>query len=275
MSRRRERRTFRGVLVGRETEQKRIETLLQRAREGRGSALVVRGEAGIGKTALLDQAAGLDDDVCILRALGVEAEAELPFAALHELLRPILQLLDELPEPQATALKAALALAPTEGVDRLSVYAGTLSLLAAAAEEQTLLCVVDDAHWLDQASAEALAFAARRIDNEAVVMLLGVRDPAETTFASPGIAELRVGGLTRDEARALLAAAAPTLPAFAGEHIIDLSRGNPLALLEFGVARAEAGGAEVDGPLPVGKASSGASSSAHRASRRVPAGRCY
>ena len=239
--------------MGREAEQKRIETLLQRAREGRGSALVVRGEAGIGKTALLDQAVGLADDVCVLRALGVEAEAELPFAALHELVRPILRLLDELPEPQATALKAALALAPADGVDRFSVYAATLSLLAAAAEERTLLCVVDDAHWLDQASAEALAFAARRIDNEAVLMLFGARDPAETTFASPGIAELRVGGLTRDEARALLAAAAPTLPAFAVEHIIDLSRGNPLALLEFGVARAEAGGAEVDGPLQVGE----------------------
>ena len=241
------------MLVGREAEQKRIEALLRRAREGRGAALVLRGEAGIGKTALLDQVVGLDDDLCVLRALGVEAEAELPFAALHELLQPILRLLDELPEPQATALKAALALAPADGVDRFSIYAGTLSLLAAAAEEQTLLCLVDDAHWLDQASAEALAFAARRIDHEAVLMLFGARDPAETIFASPGIAELRVGGLTPDEAKALLATAAPMLPVFAVKHIVDLSRGNPLALLEFGVTRAEAGGAEVAGPPQVGK----------------------
>ena len=136
------------VLIGREEEQKLIETLLQQAREGRGGALVLRGEAGIGKTALLERAAARAEDVYILRALGVEAEAELPFSALHELLRPILQLVEELPVPQAAALKAAFALAPTERVDRFSVYAATLSLLAAAAERRTVLGLVDDAQWL-------------------------------------------------------------------------------------------------------------------------------
>jgi DNA-binding CsgD family transcriptional regulator len=240
-----------GVLVGRETEQTQIETLLQQARAGQGSALVLRGEAGIGKTALLEQAAERADGICVLRALGVEAEAELPFSALHELLLPILQLLDELPEPQAVALKSAFALAPTARVDRFSVYAATLSLLAAAAEDKTVLCLVDDAQWLDQASAEALAFAARRIGNEAMLMLFGARDPAGTTFASPGIREVRLGGLTPSESRALLEAAAPTLPEAAGTHVIDISRGNPLALLEFGAAGAESGEAEDVGPLPI------------------------
>jgi DNA-binding CsgD family transcriptional regulator len=239
------------VLIGREEEQNLIETRLQQAREGRGGALVLRGEAGIGKTALLEQVAAGAEDICILRALGVEAEAELPFSALHELLRPVLQLLDELPEPQAAALKAAFALAPTERVDRFSIYAATLSLLAAAAEEQTVLCLVDDAQWLDQASAEALAFASRRLDNEALLMLFSAREPAETTFASPGIPELRVGGLTAAEARALLATAAPDLPAMTGEHIIGISLGNPLALLEFSVAGGEAVEADLVGPHPV------------------------
>jgi DNA-binding CsgD family transcriptional regulator len=241
------------VLVGREAEQQRIETLLQGTRAGRGGALVLRGEAGIGKTALLEYAVAQAEGLRELRALGVEAEAELPFSALHELLRPTLGLLDELPEPQATALRAALALASADRVDRFSIYAATLGLLAAAAEEQPLLCVVDDAHWLDDASAEALVFAARRIGDEAVLMLFAARDPAGTTFESSGISELRIGGLKPDEARAVLATAAPMLPAPAGEHVIDVSRGNPLALLEFGVAAAEAGPADAVDPLPVGE----------------------
>ena len=252
LSRRLWQRSF-GACWSAEAEQKQIETLLHQAREGRGGALILRGEAGIGKTALLEHAEARGEGLCVLRALGVEAEAELPFSGLHELLRPILQLLDELPEPQAGALKAALALAPTDGVDRFSIYAATLSLLAAAAEQHTVLCVVDDAQWLDQASAEALAFASRRIDNEAVAMLFSSRDPAESTFVAPGIPELRVGGLSPAEARGLLASAAPTLPAEAGRHIIDISRGNPLALLEFGAAGAEAGGAEAVETLPVGE----------------------
>ena len=241
------------MLVGREAEQQRIETLLQRAREGRGGALVLRGEAGIGKTALLELAVAHADGLRVLRALGVEAEAELPFSALHELFRPILRLLDELPEPQSAALRAALALAPAARVDRFSIYAATLGLLAAAAEEQPLLCIVDDAHWLDDASAEALVFAARRIGDEAVLVLFAARDPTGTTFASSGITELRIGGLKPGEARAVLATAAPKLRGPAGEHVIDVSRGNPLALLEFGVAAAEAGSGDAVDPLPVGE----------------------
>jgi hypothetical protein len=241
------------VLVGRTAELEQIERLLGDARAGQGGALVLRGEAGIGKTALLEQAASRAEGISILRALGVEAEAELPYSALHEVLRPILHLVDELPEPQTVALKAAFALAPTERVDRFSIYMATLSLLAAAAYEEAVLCLVDDAQWLDQASAEALAFAARRIHDEAMLMLFGARDPAETSFASPGIPELRLGGLTPAEAKALLETAAPTLPERAGEHVIDISRGNPLALLEFGATGAEAWAAGDVGPLPVGE----------------------
>jgi DNA-binding CsgD family transcriptional regulator len=240
------------MLVGRETEQAQIERLLADARGGRGRALVLRGEAGMGKTTLLEHAVEAAKDFRKLHALGVESEAELPFAALHELLRPVLDLLDELPPPQANAIKAALALEQIENPDRFSAYAATLGLLSAAAADKPLLCVVDDAHWLDQASAEALVFAARRLDYDSVAMLFAVRDPAPASFSSPGLAELRLPGLTADQAKTLLAAAAPALPPAALDRLVEAAAGNPLALLEFAPGMATSTASE--GPLPVSEA---------------------
>jgi DNA-binding CsgD family transcriptional regulator len=240
------------MLVGRESEQEQIERLLADAREGRGRALVLRGEAGVGKTALLQHAVEAATGFRELHALGVESEAELPFAALDELVRPVLDLLDELPQPQANAMKAALALAQIENADRFSAYAAALGLLSAAAAHQPVLCVVDDAHWLDQASAEALVFAARRLDYDAVAMLFAVRDPASACFSAPGLAELRLGGLTADQAKTLLATTAPPLTRAALDRVVEAAGGNPLALLEFAPGMATSPASE--GPLPVSEA---------------------
>jgi DNA-binding CsgD family transcriptional regulator len=233
LCRSRPRRTFLIVLVGREAEAAQIERLLATAANGQGGALVLRGEAGVGKTALLQQAVETAGGFRVLRALGVESEAELAFAGLHELVGPVVELIEDLPEPQANAIEAALALDRTSNADPFSVYVATLGLLAATASEAPLLCVVDDAHWLDQASAEALGFAARRIGHDPVVMLLATRDPAPSPFSLPGLKELRLGGLKVEEAQALLAARAPSLLPSVVERVMDAAAGNPLALLEF------------------------------------------
>ena len=240
------------MLVGRKVERAEIERLLKQAREGRGGALVVRGEAGIGKTTLLDHAVETAGGFRVLRALSVESEAELPFAGLHELVQPIVQLIDELAEPQVKALKTALALAPRAHVDRFATYAATLGLLAAAGNEQPLLCVVDDSHWLDQASAEALLFAARRVEHDPVALLLAAREPGAAVFATPGLAELRLHGLQREEAKALLAAREPSLLPALVERLVETAAGNPLALLEFAAGGAD--GEDIGEPLPVGEA---------------------
>ncbi|TMK79736.1 MAG: helix-turn-helix transcriptional regulator [Actinobacteria bacterium] len=240
------------MLVGRDEEQAQIERLLEHAREGRGGSLVVRGEAGIGKTALLEDVVQATAGFRTLHALGVESEAELSFAGLHELVQPIVYLVDELPRPQAKALKAALALGPGTAVDPFAAYAGTLGLLAAAAAEQPLLCVVDDVHWLDQSSAEALVFAARRLEHDPVAILLAAREPGATAFATPGLPELRLEGLQSDEAKALLSARAPPLLPAVIERLVEAAGGNPLALLAFAPGEAEI--KEIGEPLPVGKA---------------------
>jgi DNA-binding CsgD family transcriptional regulator len=240
------------MLVGRQAEKQQLRRLLERARDGSGSAVVLRGEAGIGKTALLQDAAATAEGFLVLHALGVESEAELAFAALHELLLPVLDRLGDLPPPQATALRAALALEKGDRPDRFAAYAGTLGLLAAAAAERPLLCVVDDGHWLDQASAEALIFAARRIEHDAVAMLFAVRDPDVAAFAAPGLAELRLGGLSAGEAKGLLAARSPSLAPAAVDRVVEVSGGNPLALLEF--APRALGNAELEAPLRVDEA---------------------
>src|SRR4051812_18517555 len=164
------------MLRGRERERAHIEALLGNAREGRSGTLVLRGDAGIGKSALLADAVGDADGMRVLRALGVESESELAFSALHELVRPILQFIEELPTVQGDALRGALALGPPGQVDRFAVYAATLGLLAEAANEQPLLCVIDDAQWLDTASSEALLFTARRLEAEGIAMLFAVRE---------------------------------------------------------------------------------------------------
>ena len=155
------------VLVGREPELIEIDALLAEARAGRGGVLVLTGEAGIGKSAILGAAAERAAGFQVLRAVGVEYEAELPFSGLHELLQRVLALAAELPSPQAAALRGALALSD-EPVDRFAVFAAVSGLLALAAAAAPLLVVADDAQWLDTASLEALGFAARRLGAERV-----------------------------------------------------------------------------------------------------------
>src|SRR6266545_4437809 len=191
------------MLFGRERESARIDEVLAAARARRSGTLIVRGEAGIGKSALLDAAVGRADGMRVFRALGVESEVDIAFSGLHELLRPALASLDTVPDAQAVALRAALALSADAVAERLAVFGGALSLLAAVAEEQPLLCVIDDAHWLDEASAAAMTFVARRLDADGIAMLFGVREPDVRDFTAPGIPELRLGGLDRAAARQL------------------------------------------------------------------------
>ena len=236
------------MLFGRERESGQIDEALDAARDGRSAVLVVRGEAGVGKSALLNAAAERAADMRVLRALGIESEMEIAFAGLHELLRPAFPHLDALPEAQAVALRAALALGSSAAGDRLAAFGGALSLLAAAADERPLLCIVDDAQWLDDASAAAMAFIARRLDTDGIAMLFGARDSEASTFRAPGVPELRLAGLDRTAARQLLATRLPPdAAALIADQILETALGNPLALIELpqGLTAAELRGAEL------------------------------
>jgi hypothetical protein len=219
-------------LFGRERERAAIEAVIEDARRSRSRTLVIHGDPGIGKSALLDDAAARVGDVRVLRAAGVEIEGELAFAGLHELIWPLRALIHLLPAPQASALGVALGSDPAHPTDRFLIGAGVLSLLALAAAEQPLLCLVDDAHWLDRASVEALAFAARRLDSEPVGLLFAVRQ--ESVLLCAGLPQLEVGPLDQEAAEALVrAAAGPPLPPQMRRRLIDQAAGNPLALLEL------------------------------------------
>jgi predicted ATPase len=170
------------VLVGRREELRRIGGLLAAVKRGRSGALVLVGEPGIGKSALLEETVRRARGVRVLRASGVESEGELPYAGLLTLSRPIAGLVPSLPEPQAQALTAALALGPAPPADPLAVCAATLGLLAAAAEDEPVLAVVDDAQWLDAESAQAIGFAARRLGDERVAILLALREGEDSAF---------------------------------------------------------------------------------------------
>jgi DNA-binding CsgD family transcriptional regulator/tetratricopeptide (TPR) repeat protein len=231
-----------------------LDGLLADVRAGRSRALVIRGEPGIGKTALLGYAAETVQDFQLAGAVGVESDMELPFAALHQLCGPMLGRLDRLPGQQRDALGVAFGLRPGSAPDRFLVGLAVLGLLSDAAAGQPLLCLVDDAQWLDQASAQVLAFAARRLDAESVALLFGTRDPAgEGDLA--GLPGLAVAGLADTDARALLASVIPgRLDERVLDRIIAESAGNPLALLELphGMTAAElAGGFGLPSPLPV------------------------
>ena len=183
------------MLYGREAECALIEELLDGARESRSGVLVLRGVAGVGKSALLEHARERANGMQVLGCRGVESEAELPFAAVHQLVRPVLDRVDVLPAPQATALRRALGLDAGAGGDRFLVSVALLGLLAEAAESHPLLCLVDDAHWLDVASAEAFVFVARRLEADPIVVLLAVREGEARGFEAPSLPSLRLEGL--------------------------------------------------------------------------------
>src|SRR3954451_3182156 len=163
------------MLLGRGRELERIRALLDGARGGSSGVLAIVGEAGIGKSSLLDWAAENADGMHVLRARGVQSEAQLPFGGLFELLRPALDALDQLPAPQLEALESALALRPARAHDRFAVGAATLALLSAYAEDAPLLVLVDDAHWLDRSAPDALLFASRRFVADSIAVVVTVR----------------------------------------------------------------------------------------------------
>ncbi|HEX3361866.1 MAG TPA: AAA family ATPase, partial [Solirubrobacterales bacterium] len=221
------------ALRGRAVELAALERLLDAARAGHGGALVLQGEAGLGKTALLQFASDYATGFLTLRTEGAEFELELPFAALHQLCLPALDRLERLPGPQRDALTAAFGLRAAPAPDAFMVGAGLTSLLSEVASEGPLLCVLDDAQWLDQVSAQALAFAARRIDGERIAMLFARRD-AGSGGALQGLPRLELEGIDEDDARALLAGEVHVaLDVDVVDRIIDEARGNPLALLEL------------------------------------------
>ncbi len=232
-------------LFGRAGELEVLGQLTANVRSGQSAVLVVRGEPGIGKTALLRYLADEAPGFRVIRGVGVESEMELAFAGLHQLCAPMLGRLDRLAGPQRHGLSVAFGLAPGEKPDRFLVALAALSLLAEASEEQPLLCVVDDAQWLDQASAQVLGFVGRRLLAEPVALVFAARTPAVSPDHLAGLPEFWLGGLDDESARALLATvtSGPLDESVRG-RIIEETRGNPLALLELcrGLGPAELAG---------------------------------
>jgi DNA-binding CsgD family transcriptional regulator len=218
-------------LLGRERERELLDRLLEGVRDGRGGVLVLHGEAGVGKTALLDYAAEAGRQFRIAHTSGAEAEMELPSAVIQQLCAPFLRLMERLPEPQRDALNIAFGLVSGPAPNEFLVGLAALGLLAEAAEERPLLCVVDDAQWLDSASAQTLAFVARRLLAEKVALVFAARELGD---ALVGLPELRIEPLGRRDARALLESALPApLDERVLERIVAETGGNPLALLEL------------------------------------------
>src|SRR5229473_1394060 len=211
----------RALLRGRRREQEQLGQLITGIRAGRSGALVVRGEAGIGKTALLEYLIEQSSGCMVARATGVQADMELPFAGLQQLFGSMPASLEPLPDPQRDAVEVAFGLRSGPAPDRFEVGLAILGLLAEVAEQDPLVCVVDDAQWLDQASAQTLAFVARRLMAESVALVFAVRDPAdEQTFA--GLPELVVGGLNDEDAREVLGLA---IAGRVDERVVDRTVG--------------------------------------------------
>src|ERR671932_310201 len=220
------------LLYGRDAECSAVDRLLDDARAGAGGALVVRGAPGVGKSALLEYARGRADGFLRLQATGLERESALAFAGVEAVLRPLAGLVDGLPGVQADALRIALGTARGAVADRYVVFVAVTSLLSEAAEGQPLLCVVDDAQWLDRESADALAFAAGRLRGDRVAIVFAARDDAAGVEA-PAARELPLGPLPRYAAERLLDATAGGLDGEQRERILAAALGNPLALIEL------------------------------------------
>src|SRR4051794_2523869 len=227
------------VLVGRAAEQQAIERLVAGARLGTSGALVITGDPGVGKTALIEDAVAAIDGVRLLRATGLESEREIAFAGLLQLLRPALHLVESIPEGQAEALSTALTLGDPQGTvsrsgDRFAIGAAVLALLSRYAEDGPVAVVVDDLHLLDGPSAEALVFATRRLSVDPIVVLAAGRTP-EVDPLIAGLPVLEMSGIDRASARALLDGRAAS--EIGGDERFELlhraTGGNPLALLEL------------------------------------------
>ncbi|MEW1846096.1 AAA family ATPase [Nonomuraea angiospora] len=245
------------MLLGRIAERARIDDLLASARAGRRGALLITGEAGIGKTALLDHAAAAAAGLRVLRGSGIESVAELPFAGLHLILHPYLDRLGALPGPQVAALRRAFGLDEGTVCDRFLIGAATLSLLSELSGDGPLVCLIDDAQWFDRASLDALLFATRRLHADPVAMIFAARsgdgdapprqagpcirpaplagDPASVAFAAPvpGLDVLRLAALDQESATSLLDAHARGLAGPLRERVLAESGGNPLAVIEL------------------------------------------
>ena len=226
--------TLRGLgFLGRARERERLDAMLAQACDGQSALLVVRGEAGIGKTALLRYAARQASGLRVVEIEGIQAEMELPFAGIDRLCAPMLERLEVLAEPQQNALRVAFGLATGDAPDRFLVALAVLNLLSATAEQRPLLCLVDDAQWLDAVSVEALGFVARRLVAEPMAMIFSLREPT-TTRALDGLPQLSVEGLDESDARALLSRSVPgLLDDHVRDRIVVETRGNPLALVDL------------------------------------------
>jgi hypothetical protein len=242
-------------LRGRDAELDRLMSVLRRAPE-QGSAIVLSSEPGVGKSSLIEElghrarAAGMQT----LTAAGVETEAHLPLSGLHQLLRPVLAGASELPLPQRDALESAFGLVAGGAPDLFLIALASLSLLSDAANREPLLVVVEDAHWLDRATAEALAFVGRRLQSDPVVLLVVVREERDTPFGAAGLAQMRLERLPRAAAAQLLDDQHPGLDRHVRQRVLELSLGNPLALSELPRALAPeqlTGGRELPAELPL------------------------
>ena len=218
-------------LVGRDAELERLEELLATVRAGGSSALVVRGEPGVGKSALLEQLVATASRFQVISAVGVEGEVDLPYAGLHQLCRSLMDTIGALPQPQSDALRVAFGLSSGEAPDRYMVGLATLGLLSDAAAAQPILCVVDDAQWLDPETTRALAFVARRLGADSVGVVLASRKIVEDLG---GLPELRLDGLGAADSRALLdSVLVGHLDDSVRERFLAETHGNPLALIEL------------------------------------------
>ena len=220
-----------GSLIGRTRETRLLDRLLDAVRLNEGRALIIEGEPGVGKTALLNYARAATPDFQLLRAAGVESERELPFSTLHQLFAPMLETLERLPVPQRDSLSTAFGLRAGPSPDRLVVGVAVMGLLFAAAADQPLLCLIDDLQWVDRASSKALAFVARRIAGSSLGLLFGTRSPSEEL---KGLRTLRLSGLDTYAARTLLHSVVPKrLDDRVRQRVIAETQGNPRALLEL------------------------------------------
>jgi DNA-binding CsgD family transcriptional regulator/HEPN domain-containing protein len=244
------------AVLGRETELAQLSELLEGARGGRGGALVIRGDPGVGKTLLLAAAADSAADFLVLSVAGVQSESDLAFGALSTLLRPVLSGIGGLPRIQADSLGAAVGLSSSAHVERLACNAGVVSLLAASASERPVLVVADDLQWFDAGSREVILFAARRMQSDPVAFVFTVREGDAGTPLDTGLPELRLEGLREAAALELVARAAGDVSPAVARRLWSQTAGNPLALVEIPrnlSSEQRTGRAALDEPLPVGR----------------------